>query len=183
MKIGNFFKHFSLICRHKWLVFKFCCKLGQPWRGFWHDLSKFSPIEFFESIKYYSGTHSPITEAKKDKGYSEAWLHHKGRNKHHIQYWEDKSAPQPYPKIPYPYVVEMLCDKLSANIIYNGKNWTRNSQLEYYLKEREREKILVNKNLDNFFLEIFTKLSEEGLEKILDKDYIKQVYNKVYEQN
>ena len=171
MKIKNIFKHFGLVCHHKWLVFKFCCKLGQPWRGFWHDMSKFSPTEFWESVKYYRGNGSPITEARKDKGYSEAWLHHKGRNKHHVEYWEDRCAPDRFPKVPYKYAVEMLCDKLSATITYQGKNWTKKSQLEYYLKERTYTKM--NENLDKFFLEIFTKLSEDGLDNILKKEYVK----------
>ena len=93
MIIKNVIKHLILITKHKWVVFKLCCKVGIPWRGLVHDLSKYSPTEFFESIKYYTGTHSPITGEKQDKGYSEAWLHHKGRNKHHSEYWIDYAAP------------------------------------------------------------------------------------------
>ena len=97
MYFKNIFLHFKLITHHRWLVFKLCCKVGEPWRGFVHDLSKYSPTEFFEGVKYYTGTCSPITEAKKDKGYSRAWLHHKGRNKHHAEYWIDDTAPDPAP--------------------------------------------------------------------------------------
>ena len=104
MNIKNVIKHFVLITHHKWVVFKLCCKAGQPWRGFLHDFSKYSPTEFFESAKYYVGTHSPITEARKDKGYSEAWLHHRGRNRHHAEYWIDNRAPNQTPIIPYKYV-------------------------------------------------------------------------------
>ena len=97
MYLKNIVGHFMVITRHKWVVFKLCCKVGQPWRGLVHDLSKYSPTEFWEGVKYFNGKHSPITDAKKDKGYSQAWLHHKGRNKHHTDYWVDLSAPDKTP--------------------------------------------------------------------------------------
>ena len=53
--LKNVVKHFILITRHKWVVFKLCCKVGIPWRGLVHDLSKYSPTEFFESVRYYVG--------------------------------------------------------------------------------------------------------------------------------
>ena len=86
MKLINIFKHLKLVFKHKWLVFKLSCKIGIPLRGLLHDLSKFSPEEFWESVKYYNGHGSPITSCKKENGYSRAWLHHKGRNKHHLEY-------------------------------------------------------------------------------------------------
>ena len=122
--VKNIIKHIVLVTKHKWLVFKFSIKLGIPFRGLMHDLSKFSYTEFWESAKYYNGERSPITDCKKEKGYSLSWLHHKGRNKHHDWYWVDLDAPEVAPVIPYKYVVEMICDKLSASITYNGKNWT-----------------------------------------------------------
>ena len=85
MGIKNIWKHFCLVNKHRWIVFKFSIKAGIPWRGLVHDLSKYSPTEFFESVKYYTGEKSPITVCRIQKGYSEAWLHHKGRNKHHIE--------------------------------------------------------------------------------------------------
>ena len=93
--LKNAVKHTILVTKHKWLVFKFCCKLGMPIRGLMHDLSKFSFEEFSESIKYYNGKISPITGCKKDKGYSKAWLHHKGRNKHHDSYWVCRRGSRP----------------------------------------------------------------------------------------
>ncbi len=108
IKIKNIFKHLKLITKHKWIVFKLCCKAGIPWRGICHDLSKYSPTEFLEGIKYYQGNRSPITAAKEEKGYSEAWLHHKGRNKHHGEYWLDLSTKEKTPIMPYKYTVEML---------------------------------------------------------------------------
>ena len=145
MKLMNIVKHFKLITHHKWVVFKLCCKVGEPWRGFMHDISKYSPTEFWEGCKYYVGTHSPITEAKKTNGYSKAWLHHKGRNKHHPEYWQDDRAPEKTPVIPYPYAAEMICDKIAAGMIYEGKNFTKEYELEYFLtrekgKTKKKEK-------------------------------------------
>lgn len=176
MKFKNIIKHFILITHHKWVVFKLCCKVGEPWRGFWHDFSKYSPTEFWESAKYYVGTHSPITEAKKDKGYSEAWLHHKGRNRHHAEYWVDDRAPDSTPVIPYKYTVEMLCDKLAAGIIYEGKKWTKEYELEYWSKEKER--IRLNQNTKNFLTEVLEQVAQNGINKTLTKKNIKYLYKK-----
>ena len=114
MILKNALKHLKLITKHKWVVFKLCCKIGIPWRGLVHDLSKYSWTEFGESIKYYTGTHSPISECRKQTGCSIAWVHHKAKNKHHSEYWID-FYPEPRPvMIPYQYVAEMICDKLAA---------------------------------------------------------------------
>ena len=176
MKLKNIFRHFKLITKHKWVVFKLCCKAGIPWRGLLHDLSKYSPTEFFESVKYYQGTHSPIVEAKKDKGYSEAWLHHKGRNKHHSEYWIDLSAPEKTPIMPYKYTVEMLCDKLAAGIVYEGKKWTKEYELEYW--KREKEKIMINPKLENLVTDFLTQVSEKGIDEVLNKKNLTELYKK-----
>ena len=174
--LKNVVKHFVLITKHKWVVFKLCCKIGEPWRGLVHDLSKYSATEFFESIKYYQGDHSPITEAKKENGYSKAWLHHKGRNKHHSEYWIDLEAPDKTPIIPYKYVAEMLCDKLAAGMVYKGKDWTKEYELEYWTKEKER--ILINEKLKNMITDFFTQVSINGIEKTLTKKNVKELYEK-----
>ena len=176
MNFKNAIKHFKLITHHKWIVFKLCCKIGEPWRGFMHDLSKYSRTEFKEGIKYYVGTHSPITEAKKDKGYSEAWLHHKGRNRHHSEYWVDDRAPDPTPIIPYKYAVEMICDKLAAGIVYEGKNWTKEFELEYW--KRERERIRINKKTKGFITEVLEQVAENGIDSTLTKKNIAELYKK-----
>ena len=101
-------KHLGLVNRHRWMVFKLCAKAGIPYRGLVHDLSKYSITEFWESVKYYNGSRSPIEFVKKDKGYSKAWLHHKGRNKHHAEYWYDNNAPEPMPIIPYKFSILVI---------------------------------------------------------------------------
>ena len=172
----NILKHIKLVSKHKWLVFKFSVKLGIPFRGIMHDLSKFTPEEFLESIKYYDGKISPINVCKKQNGYSRAWLHHKGRNKHHDNYWVDLRSEQVAPVIPYKYMLEMICDKLSASITYNGKDWTNSSEYDYW--QIEKTKIILNPKCERFLTDIFTKVKDEGLEKALDKKYIKSAYKK-----
>ena len=87
----NIIKHFITITKHRHLVMKLCFKMGIYKQGLLHDLSKYSFVEFFTSAKYYVGTYSPTISERKDKGYSDIWMHHKGRNKHHFEYWEDLS--------------------------------------------------------------------------------------------
>lgn len=89
MKLKNVFRHFKKICVHKYWVFYYCCKVGISIQGLLHDMSKFSPTEFWESVKYYQGNISPIDACKKENGWSSAWMHHKGKNKHHYEYWQD----------------------------------------------------------------------------------------------
>lgn len=177
--MGNFIKHFKLITRHKILVFKLCCKIGEPWRGFMHDFSKYSPTEFLEGVKYYNGKRSPIVVCKQEKGYSEAWLHHKGRNKHHYEYWIDTDAPIQAPVMPYKYTAEMICDKLAAGLIYSGKDWTPDLELNYYMKEREY--IQINEKIDKLLIDVFTQVKDNGIEKTLTKQNIRNLYKKYCE--
>lgn len=179
MIISNIVKHFILITRHKWVVFKLCCKIGEPWRGILHDLSKYSPTEFGESVKYYKGNQSPIMEAKKENGYSKAWLHHKGRNKHHSEYWVDYSATNSTPIMPYKYAAEMICDKLAAGIIYEGKNWTKEYELEYWKKEKD--KVEANPEVKEFVTAVMTEVAEKGINKTYTKKNIKELYKKYCE--
>ena len=111
--------HFKLITKHKWIVFNLCSRVGMPWRGLIHDLSKYSPSEFWESAKFYVGYKSPIQVAREKREYSLAWLHHKGRNKHHMEYWIDYRQTGDKKmtgiKMPEKYVVEMFCDRIAGN--------------------------------------------------------------------
>ena len=129
--------HFKTIMHHKKLVRKGCFKVGLYWQGLTHDLSKFSPSEFIVGAKYYQGDRSPNNAEREDIGYSSAWLHHKGRNKHHYEYWIDYStkyvkggmAPAP---MPVKYIVEMLMDRIAACKVYKKDKYSPQSPLEYY---------------------------------------------------
>ena len=170
-------KHFITITKHKWIVFKLCCIAGLPWRGFMHDWSKYSPVEFFESVKYYTGKCSPIYVCRKTKGYSNAWLHHKGRNKHHHEYWYDYYTEEKTPIMPYEYAVEMICDNLAAGMVYNGKNWTKSTQLEYWLKVESRKK--VNPYINKFAKTVFTEVSKDGIKPVIKRKKLKKLYNEI----
>lgn len=141
MKLKNIYLHFKKICIHKYWVGYYCFKAGIPIQGILHDLSKFSPTEFWESVKYYQGTYSPIDACKKKKGYSNAWLHHRGRNKHHWEYWCDnfEKGTQPV-EMPYRYAVEMFCDFMGAGRAYNGKNFSYKKELDWW---NEKKKVAV----------------------------------------
>ena len=179
MYLGNIVKHFMVITRHRWVVFKLCCKVGQPWRGFVHDLSKYSPTEFWEGVKYFNGHHSPITDCKKTEGYSKAWLHHKGRNRHHAEYWVDEAAEDQTPIIPYKYAAEMICDKLAAGMTYMGDKFTKEYELEYWNKEQE--KIRMNPKMKQYVTEVLTQIAENGIDKTLTKQNIRAIYKKYCE--
>ena len=178
--IANIVKHFNLITRHKWVVFKLCIRAGIPVRGLLHDLSKYSPTEFFESAMFYNGNISPIVLAKRKRGYSKAWLHHKGRNKHHAEYWLDFSARNPMPIIPYKYTVEMICDNLAAGITYKGKRWKNDTQLEYWIKTKED--VPLNEKNKAMITEVFTQVSINGIKRTITRKNLKKLYSKYCEK-
>ena len=129
----NIPKHFKTICIHKYWVYRYCKLGGITWRGIKHDLSKFSPIEFFESIKYYTGTSSPIDGAKKAMGYSKAWFHHRGRNDHHYEMWQDNFDKGGEPiQMPFECAVELICDYLGAARVYMGKDFSYQKEFEWF---------------------------------------------------
>lgn len=140
--MSKYIKHFLIITRHKFYVMKFCFKCGKYKRGLMHDLSKYSTTEFFSSAKYFQGNRSSIDAEKEDIGYSLAWQHHKGHNPHHWEYWIDNIGTYKNTacKIPYDYVIEMICDWLGAGIVYsnNKVNYDKpyDEPLKYYNKCR-----------------------------------------------
>ena len=150
--IKKIYKHFLLIIRHKYFVAIECFKLGLYWQGLTHDLSKFSFVEFFEAAKYYNGVSSPIDEAKRVHGYSKAWLHHAGRNKHHWQYWIDYKDGKPYAiEIPNKYIKEIYCDIIGASRSYKTNNpyeYFKKHSIDWIITDNVRNKleILFNGN-------------------------------------
>jgi len=174
--IINIFKHLHTVNKHRFEVFKLCLKVGIPFRGLVHDLSKYSYEEFSESVKYYTdGKYSPLAKCKKENGYSRAWLHHKGRNKHHYEYWYDIEAPEQTPIIPFKYMLEMICDRIAASKIYRKKEYTTSHPLEYLLYNVDEIKL--NPKLKGFLIDVFTELSKKG-EKVLNKKHLKRLYDK-----
>lgn len=121
-----------------------CFKAGIIKRGLLHDLSKFSPTEFIPGVLYYQGSRSPNEKEREVTGYSRAWMHHKGRNTHHFEYWTDYSTvtgtldPMKMPDI---FIFEMFCDRVAASKIYNKEKYTDSCPLEYFLKMRPKRAI------------------------------------------
>lgn len=174
--MGARIKHFKTICKHKQVVFKECCACGIIWQGIVHDLSKFSIVEFSSSAKHFQGNRSPIDAEKEAIGYSMAWLHHKGHNKHHWEYWTDfdSNGRVIANKIPFRYVVEMVCDWIGAGKTYSKEKWTQDEPLNYFNKVRagrhfhpETEKVIVT------LLELIRDLGLDEFHKVC-RDMIKE---------
>lgn len=158
--------HFKTINKHRWLVMCGCFKVGLYRQGMMHDLSKYSPAEFFRGVKYFQGTRSPNAAEREDKGYSEAWMHHKGRNRHHYEYWTDMDPrTQRYESVimPRKYLVEMVMDRRAACMTYQGKAYTPASPLQYL--EKSKERLLMHPETLRQLEYILTMLRDEGEEK------------------
>ena len=159
-------RHFKTITHHKLLVMQGCFKVGLIRQGLLHDLSKYGPAEFLTGIHYYQGTRSPNAAEREDKGYSEAWMHHKGRNKHHYEYWSDlniKTGKYEHFPMPRKYFVEMIMDRRAACMTYQGKNYTPGSALAYYLGSKER--LLMHPDTQRELEYVLRMLKDEGEEK------------------
>ncbi len=178
-------KHLKTILTHKKWVFFFARKLGIGWQGFWHDMSKFSPTEFFESIKYYTGTRSPIDVCKEKNGYSMAWLHHKGRNPHHYEYWQDNFDRGGEPlKMPDKYVEEMICDYLAAGKAYMRDSFTFQAEWEWWMNKNKNKLAMqsdnwsvINTVLANLSVHFETKAVEDFTHR--DWTYFRRLVKKV----
>ena len=170
---NNWWKHLKTINHHKWLVMKNCFRLGMYKQGLLHDLSKYSPTEFLVGVKYYQGNRSPNNAEREDKGYTSAWLHHKGRNKHHLEYWLDYDLVNggvTGMKMPVKYVVEMFCDRIAASKNYNKDTYTDRMPLEYF--QKGKAKALLHPESAALLEKLLTMLAEQGEDKTFD--YIKR---------
>lgn len=139
MNIKNIWLHLRKIQIHRKWARHYCFGIGLYKQGLLHDLSKYSPTEFWESVKYYQGTSSPIDASKAENGYSMAWFHHRGRNYHHYEMWQDdfdhggKSL-----LMPYKYFAEMICDYLAAGRAYMDKKFSFVAENEWWKKKRAK---------------------------------------------
>ena len=158
-------KHFKTITRHRHKVIVHCAKCGILWQGLRHDLSKYSPTEFRQGAKYYLGTRSPNEAEREDLGYSLAWMHHKGRNRHHFEYWQDYNRitknMEPV-KMPARYVAEMFCDRVAASKIYQGDAYKQDSSLIYFQNSNARKRGLLHPETEKKLMELLTILAEQG---------------------
>lgn len=155
--------HLKTITKHRHMVMRLCFRVGIGAQGLKHDLSKYSPTELKTGAKYYVGTRSPNSIEREEKGYSEAWLHHKGRNKHHFEYWYDYSAKEKkYVPVPMPerYLLESFCDRIAASKVYKGKTYTDSAPLEYFVTKNDGA--LMHPASAKTLLRWLTVLAEKG---------------------
>lgn len=178
----KFFKHLHLVNTHRRYVRKMCFKMGIPWRGLVHDLSKYSHKEF-SIYKFYNGKQSPHEVARKELGYSPSWLFHKARNKHHWEYWLDNNGDSNFipVKIPYKYVIEMFCDFVGAGKAYMKKSWTAEAPLNYWNKEYPKR--LYQNETKALLSYLFIKMKDLGEDNFVkfykeNKQILKSAYNK-----
>lgn len=159
-------KHFETITKHRNKVIAHCFKAGIGFQGLRHDLSKYTPTEFIAGARYYQGTRSPNEGEREAIGYSEAWIHHKGRNRHHFEYWTDYDpvTKQMTPiKMPLRFAAEMFCDRVAASKIYKGDKYTDSEPLNYFLRGKDRRRI--HPETSAFLEKLLTMLSEKGEEE------------------
>lgn len=166
--MANLWGHLSTITRHRHQVIFNCAKAGILWQGLRHDLSKYSYTELSSGAKFYSdGGRSPNERERELYGYSKAWLHHKGRNRHHFEYWTDydpadkKLRPV---KMPLRYVAEMFCDRVAASKIYQKGNYQPSHPLEYFLRGKKNR--MIHPETSALLEHWLTVLAEQGEEEV-----------------
>ena len=180
----RFFGHLGTVIKHKRYVRRACFKMGLYRQGIFHDMSKFSLTEFAPSVKYFSGRLSPNAVDRKVSGSSKAWLHHKGRNKHHFEYWIDISASvEGYAfgcKIPLKYVAEMIADRYAACVAYNGAEYKKSDAWDYYSKARDV--VIMHEDTKAVLEKALTIMKEEGEEAafLFMKNLLKKCRNGDY---
>ncbi len=170
-------QHFKTITHHKRLVMEGCFRVGLYWQGLTHDLSKYSPTEFRVGAKYYMGDRSPNSAERQELGYSTAWMHHKGRNKHHYEYWTDLNLQTGrYESVPMPrkYLVEMVMDRRAACMTYQKERYTDASPLEYFV--RSKEKRIMHPELEKqlgFLLEMLKDRGEKETFRYMKEEVLR----------
>lgn len=168
-------KHFKVITKHRHKVISHCFKAGILMQGLRHDLSKYSPSEFISGAKYFLGNRSPNEEERAKLGFSKAWIHHQGRNKHHFEYWKDYNTQthliEPV-KMPYKYVVEMFCDRVAASKIYQGDNYKPTQPIEYF--EKSKKTRIIHKDTSDELELLLKMLAEKG-----EKETFKFIKNRI----
>lgn len=177
--MGKALNHFKTITRHRHQVIRNCFRAGIPWQGLKHDLSKYSWTEFSEGAHYWQGTRSPNDREREVKGYSESWMHHKGRNRHHFEYWTDYSPIDRKIKpveMPLRYVVEMFCDRIAASKIYQGKDYTDESAYNYFMMGKTRRGDMIHPATSDLLEKMLEKLRDDGEEKTFA--YLKELVKK-----
>lgn len=174
-KMQRLWGHFKTITQHKLKVTALCFRMGLIRQGLMHDLSKYSWIELKTGVHYYQGNRSPIDAEKEEKGFSYGWLHHKGRNRHHWEYWIDRTFREIHcVKMPLCYLKESVCDRIAACKIYQKENYTDASAYTYFMNGSDRT--LMNKESSKKMEEYLLLIKDKGIKEAFaiikqDKEY------------
>ena len=166
----NFWGHLKTVSRHRRLVRRYCFRLGLYQQGLTHDLSKYSPTEFWAGVKYFQGDHSPNDAQRKAHGCSASWMHHKGRNRHHFEYWTDYSMDGSGitgVEMPKKYVAEMFCDRLAASKVYRGGDFDPGDPYKFFLRGKEK-RLLIHPATSALLEKILLVLRDEGEDAAFD---------------
>ena len=160
----KFMGHLKTVMKHRREVRKLCFKCGLYWQGLTHDLSKYSPTEFWNGVKFYTGIKSPHCGEREKYGYSKAWIHHHNHNKHHAEYWQDiVGGKSTCVQMPKKYLAEMICDRVAACKVYLKDNYTKDAALNYYnSKKNENQFHVITRNDLEFFLGILAADGEDN---------------------
>ena len=166
-------EHFKTITHHRHLVRQYCFRLGLYYQGLTHDLSKYSPSEFWRGVKYYQGYRSPNDAERRENGVSLAWLHHKGRNRHHFEYWidycrrEDGTIYIGGCKMPKKYVAEMFCDRLAASKVYRGQDFQPGDPYQFF-QYGKKKRLLMHPATSELLETILIVLRDQGEDAAFD---------------
>ena len=166
----QFRAHLHTVNRHRRLVRRYCLKLGLVWQGLTHDLSKYSPTEFWRGCKYYQGWRSPNDQERLENGVSLAWLHHKGRNRHHFEYWTDYSMDGSGisgVEMPKKYVAEMFCDRLAASKVYRGQDFQPGDPYQFF-QYGKKKRLLMHPATSELLETILIVLRDQGEDAAFD---------------
>lgn len=163
-------EHLRTVGRHRRLVRHYCLRLGLVWQGLTHDLSKYSPTEFWRSAKYYQGYRSPNDQERLVNGVSLSWLHHKGRNRHHFEYWTDYGVSGEGiigVEMPKKYVAEMFCDRLAASKVYRGQDFQPGDPYQFF-QYGKKKRLLMHPATSELLETILIVLRDQGEDAAFD---------------
>lgn len=176
--MSSFFGHLSTVNEHRRHVCYACFKMGIYWQGLTHDLSKYTPAEFWPGVKYFLGDKSPTVAERQTKGYSSAWMHHKGRNKHHFEYWVDytgRNRAEVAPvKMPLKYVAEMVADRYAACRTYRKENYTKADALNHFMMSKDI--VAMHPETKEFLIKVLTIMANDGEDAAFN--YMKKLLKK-----
>ena len=165
-------EHFKTITHHRHLVRQYCFRLGLYYQGLTHDLSKYSPSEFWRGVKYYQGYRSPNDAGgtRKQRALSDSPGDATATARIILDrrycIADDGKVYMGGCKMPLKYVAEMFCDRIAACKVYQGDKYTDASAYDYY--EKSRGHILIHPETGELIGKMLLVLKEQGEDAAFD---------------